>query len=123
MNLSLRIRRLVCHLMALALLFSQAVSAAQACVEPAATPAMAIASDMADMDCEQRATPNVCLQQCTAGDQSSAQVQVAVAEMPRLAVLTVPVLPDRGVRSTEAIACLARSPDPPPSIRFCSFQL
>ncbi len=84
---------------------------------------MAFADTHQTGDCDKTVNKNACLQQYTAGDQSSAQVQVAVAEIPAIAVLTVPVAPDRGACPAVTLASLAHSPDPPPSIRFCSFQL
>ena len=84
---------------------------------------MAFADANHQGDCDETVNQNACLQQYTAGDQSSAQVQVAVAAMPAIAVLTVPVAPDRGACPAVTMASLAHSPDPPLSIRFCSFQL
>ena len=115
-----RMLRHTARLLAAALLFAQALTVAQACVEPDARPAMAFE----ELDCHRPANPNNCLQQCTAGDQSSSYAQVVVAGMPGLAVLTVPVVRDHGTRPTTVpVDFLAHSPDPPPSIRFCSFQI
>jgi hypothetical protein len=105
------------------MLFSQAIGIAQACVEVAPSPAMAFAPTGHDGDCGKSVYRNACLQKCTAGDQSSTQVQVAVAAMPAIAVLTVPVAPVRVVCPAVTLVSLAHSPDPPLSIRFCSFQL
>jgi hypothetical protein len=107
------------RLLAAALLFAQALTVAQACVEADARPAMAFE----ESDCHRPANPNDCLQQCTAGDQSSSYAQVVVAGMPGLAVLTVPVARDHGTRPDPTVLFLAHSPDPPTSIRFCSFQI
>lgn len=120
----LQSRRLLRHtarLLAAAMLFAQALTVAQACVEADARPAMAFE----ESDCHRPANPNNCLQQCTAGDQSSAYVQVAIAGMPAMAVLSVPAASDPGTRPTMVVAVdfLAHPPDPPPSIRFCSFQI
>lgn len=101
-----------------ALLFAQGLAIAQTCVEEA-RPAMAFE----ESDCHRPANPNDCLQQCTAGDQSSAYVQIVVAGLPGLAVLTVPGALDHGIRPAPTVLSLAHSPDPPPSIRFCSFQI
>jgi len=111
-----------------ALLFAQGLAIAQTCMEEA-RPAMAFQgsafeeSAIEESDCHQPANPNDCLQQCTAGDQSSAYAQVFVAGLPGLAVLTVPAATDHDVRPAAAILSLAHPPDPPPSIRFCSFQI
>ena len=110
-------------LIAAALLFAQAVGAVHACVGAAQTPAMAFAELHHEGGCTQTVNQNACLQQCTADNQSTAQVQPAVAEMPVLPVLSVPMALDSGTRLPDAVIVLARSPDPPPSIRFCSFQL
>jgi hypothetical protein len=103
--------------------FAQAIGIAHACIEAAPSPTMAFTQTDHEGDCGKSVNQNACLQQCTAGDQSSAQVQVAVAAMPAIAVLTVPVAPDRGACPAITLASLAHSPDPPPSIRFCSLQL
>jgi hypothetical protein len=123
MMLSRRTRELTGWLVAAALLFAQAVGAAHACVGAARTPAMAFAESHHEGGCTQAVNQNACLQQCTADNQSTSQVQVAVAEMPAVAVLSVPAALDLSARLPDAVIVLARSPDPPPSIRFCSFQL
>jgi len=105
------------------LLFAQAIGVAQACVEATQSPAMAFADANHQGDCDKTVNQNACLQQYTAGDQSTTQFQVAVAEMPKLAVLTVAAAFDPGARLIGEVFCLAHSPDPPPSIRFCSYQL
>lgn len=106
-----------------ALVFAQGLAIAQTCMEEA-RPVMAFEeSALEESDCHRPANPNDCLQQCTAGDQSSAYVQVIVAGPPGLPVLTVPAASDRDIRPTPMILSLAHSPDPPPSIRFCSFQI
>ena len=117
------IRRAVCRLLTAGMLFAQAIGVGQACVEAEPSPAMAFTQAEHDGDCGKSGNQNACLQQCTAGDQSSAQVQVAVAAMPVIVALTVPVTPDAVVRSALTLVSLSHSPDPPPSIRFCSFQL
>jgi hypothetical protein len=121
--LSRRSSELTGWLVAAALLFAQATSAAHACAGAAHSPAMAFAGSQHESGCAETMNQNACLQQCTADDQSTAQVQLAIAETPVVAVLTVPVVLDSGARLPDAFIVLARSPDPPPSIRFCSFQL
>ena len=118
-----RIRRAICCLLAAGMLFAQAIGVAQACIEATQSPTMAFADTHQNGDCDKSVNKNACLQQYTADDQSSAQVQVAVAAMPAIAVLTVPVAPVRGACPDVTLAFLTHSPDPPPSIRFCSFQL
>lgn len=111
------------------LLLSQAIAVAQACTDLEATPAMAFSADeMVGQKCHESvapntSNPNACLQHCTAGDQSTAQVPAVIAAMPVLAVLTVPMPAERARVFARAEACELLSPDPPPSIRFCSFQL
>ena len=105
----------------LMLLFAQSLYAAQPCKLLVHEPAKAV-SDLPGCH-KETATPNGCLQQCTAGDQSSAQVEIALAPMPAVAVLTIAVLPDCGACLAATLVSLAHSPDPPPSIRFCSFQI
>jgi len=110
-------------LIAAALLFAQGIGAVHACVGAAQSPAMAFADSHHEGGCAKTVNKNACLQQCTADEQSTSQVQVAVAEMPAVPVLSVPAVPDSITGLADAIIVLARSPDPPPSIRFCSFQL
>ena len=117
------IRRAVCRILTAGMLFAQAIGVAQACVEAEPSPAMAFTQTDHDADCGTPVNQNACLQQCTAGDQSSAQVQVAVAALPAIVALTVPVAPDAVVRAAVMSVSLSHSPDPPASIRFCSFQL
>jgi len=112
---------LVTRAMIPVLLFAQSLYAAQPCKTPVHEPAKAVTGSP---DCHKdTVTPNACLQQCTAGDQGSAQVEIAVEPMPAIAVLTVPVAPLRVVCPAVTLISFAHSPDPPPSIRFCSFQL
>jgi hypothetical protein len=122
-----RIRLLVSRVSILMLLFAQSLYAAQPCQMPVHEPAMAFSdmqnSDMQSMGCHANGNINACLQQCTADDQSTAQVQIAVAVAPAAAVLTLPVVLDARDKLPDTVIVLARSPDPPPSIRFCSFQI
>jgi hypothetical protein len=112
---------LVTKTIILMLLFAQSLYAAQACTMPVHEPAKAVGNSP---DCHQETvTTNACLQQCTAGNQSSAQVEIAVAQMPAVAVLSVPLAADPGACPAVTLVSLAHSPDPPSSIRFCSFQL
>lgn len=117
-----RVRRAICRLLMAGTFFAQAIGIAQACIEATQSPTMAFA-DAHQGDCADTVNQNACLQQYTAGDQSSTQVQVAVAAMPAIAVLTVPVAPVRSACPAATLVYLAHSPDPPPSIRFCSFQI
>ncbi|MGQ0580034.1 MAG: hypothetical protein ACT4PQ_14155 [Betaproteobacteria bacterium] len=105
------------------MLFAQAISAAQACIEAMQSATMAFADANSEADCHKSVNKNACLQQYTAGDQTSAQIQVAVAESPVLAVLTVPVATDASIVVTQATKCFSHSHGPPRTLRFCSFQL
>jgi hypothetical protein len=105
------------------MLFAQAVLAAQACVAAVASPAMAIEQSDHDGHCGVVRNPGACLQHCTAGDQTIFQLQVAIPGMPAAPVLTVPVIGNPDGSPREPVVVLTRSPDPPRSIRFCSFQL
>jgi hypothetical protein len=119
----MRSARAICRLVLAAMLFAQATGVAQACSVVAHSPTMAFAPTQHEGDCGKTVNQNACLQQCTAGDQSSAQVQVAVAPMPALPVLVVDVAPLRVACPAIASTSLFHSTDPPRSIRFCSFQL
>jgi hypothetical protein len=121
--LSRRTRKLTGWLVAAALLFAQAIGVAHACVGMAHSPAMAFMESHDEGGCAGMVNRNACLQQCMADDQNTAQVQVAVAVVPAPAVLTILVALDSSVRIPDTVIVLTRSPDPPPSIRFCSFQL
>ncbi len=118
-----RIRRAICRFAAAAMLFAQAIGVAQACIEVAPSPIMAFAQSDHGGDCGKMTNRNACLQHCTAGDQSSAQVQVAVAAMPAIATLIVPFAPDPVADPAVILVSLAHCADPPSSIRFCSYQL
>jgi hypothetical protein len=122
-TLSWRTRKLTGWFLAGVLLIAQAIGAANACVVATHSPAMAFAETIHPSGCTQTVNKNACLQQCTFDDQSTTQVQFAVAEMPRLAVLVVPDAIDSSAKFRDAFICLAHSPDPPASIRFCSFQI
>lgn len=116
-------RRAICRLLIAGTFFAQAIGVAQACIEATQSPTMAFADVHQKGDCDKTVNKNACLQQYTAGDQSYAQVQVAVAAMPAITVLTVPVVHDRGACPAARLVSFAHSHDPPPSIRFCSFQI
>ena len=122
-TLSRRTRKLTGWLLAGVLLIAQAIGAAHACIGAAHSPTMAFAETGHRSGCTQTVNKNACLQQCTADERNTTQVQFAVAEMPRLAVLVVPAAVDSSPRFRGAVICLAHSPDPPASIRFCSFQI
>ncbi len=118
-----RTRRAICRLLAATMLFAQAIGAAQACIEATQSATMAFADANHGADCEKSVNKNACLQQYTASDQSSPKVEIAVAPMPALAVLSVPIAPHRNAHPAITLVSLAHSHDPPASIRFCSFQL
>lgn len=106
-----------------AMLFAQLVNAAEACVMPALSPVMAFAMADHDGDCAKRVNPNSCLQQSTASDQSVGYPEVPVLGMPNPVVLTVPRTPVATTSYFVATTIPHRSTDPPPCIRFCSFQI
>lgn len=126
--LSRRTRAILASLMTGMLLFAQAVTFAQACTGLEAVPAKAFSGDMAGQGCHQPVpantpNPNACLQHCTAGDQTTAQVPAVMPAMPGIALLTVPMAAETALVFARAEACELLSPGPPPSLRFCSFQL
>jgi hypothetical protein len=116
-----RQRRLLARFAIGLLLFAQAIGIVQACVDADAKPAMAFTEPMRGCNEESGTTANACLQHCTSGDQSTAQVYAGIAEMPRVAAWYLPVVTTASNRPVAR--CSSRSTDPPPSIRFCSFQL
>lgn len=106
-----------------AMLFAQMVNASQACVMPNLAPAMAFASADHHSDCAKRVNPNSCLQQSTATDQSFSDAELLSLGMPNVVFL---ILPRTFIATTSYIVATAvphRSTDPPPAIRFCSFQI
>lgn len=114
-----RIKHMVASLMTAAMLFSQGLAVVQACTELDARPAMAFEQ----ADCHAPQNPNHCLQQCTASDQSSAFVQIALAAAPADAILRLPAREERPLSACAHATDLLAAADPPPSILFCSFQL
>lgn len=106
-----------------AMLFGQLVNAVQACTMPSLSPVMAFASADHPSDCAKRVNPNSCLQQSTATDQSFSHGELAAFEIPDVVVLTVPREMVATTTFVFATTVPHRSTDPPPSIRFCSFQL
>ena len=104
------------------MIFAQLVNAGQACIMPP-SPVMAFANADHSGECAKRVNPNSCLQQSIATDQSFGHAELPVLAMPDVVVL---ILPRALVATTPFIIATAvphRSTDPPPSIRFCSFQL
>ena len=120
-------RAWLARLMAATLLFGQTIAISQACASADASPTMAFSESMAGHDCEGATNPapnpNACLEHCNQGDQASVYVPAVVATLSTIAVLVVPMpgVTVRGARG--APACEPHSPDPPRSIRFCSYQL
>lgn len=107
------------------LLFTQAIAIVEACVAPESQPSMAFSEAKGHSGCEGESgvNANACLQHCTSGSQSTVQFPVAMIERPTLAVLSVPVAPYADPVQPQSATCNQPSTDPPPSIRFCSFQL
>ena len=105
------------------MLFAQLVNAGQACVMSALSPVMAFANADHHSDCAKRVNPNSCLQQSTATDQSVGHAELPVLGMPNVAVLTLPRVSVSAPSFVVATVVPHRSSDPPPSIRFCSFQI
>jgi hypothetical protein len=130
MRLSIARRKFAGRLMMGVLLIAQTIGIAQACAQPAATPAMAFSASADVQGCHHdaasansHANPNACLQNCTAGDQFTTQVPAVFPAMPATAVLSVPMHFESTPVVARAEACELHSPDPPSSLRFCSFQL
>ena len=129
MMLHKRTRKVVSGLSSLLFLFAQAVAIAQVCIAAGATPAMAFEADMAGQECHEampgspNPNPNACLQHCNAGDQTTAHMPADLPGLPGMVVLTLPILAETAPVSARAEACELHSPDPPRSLRFCSFQL
>ena len=113
----------LCRILLGVMLFAHVINAANACVAPALSPAMAFANTEDNGHCNKAINGNSCLQQYTANDQSPSHTEIPPLATCDAAVLTLP-------RETPAIVVLSisttvphRTNDPPSSIRFCSFQL
>ncbi len=114
--------KLVAGVTAAALVFAQAVYAAEACVHAQASAAKAVAMS-AMSDCEQQVkSPASCVAQCSADSQNSASPVVAIPAPPSVAVLTLPVLQSVAIAGPVRSAPLPAS-GPAPPIRFCTFLL
>ena len=116
------VRLTLCRVIVGALLLAHALNVAYACVASSATRAAAF-SKTDDGGCDDRNTPNTCLQQCTANDQSASRAEIPALAAPDIAVLTVPREAPVAVSLAVAAAAPQCSTDPPRSIRFCSYQL
>ncbi|MEO8004972.1 MAG: hypothetical protein ABI771_08710 [Betaproteobacteria bacterium] len=117
-----RTMRFAGRVIVLMLLFAQSLSAAQPCQMSEQKPAMAF-GDMAGMDCAEKGNPNACLLQCIGTDQNTNHVPVGIADVRRITVLTVTIADSRDVPPAIPVVRPAHSTDPPPTIRFCSFQI
>ena len=113
----------LCRVLVGVMLFAQVINAAHACVAPALSPAMAFAHAGDDGPCSKTINANSCLQQYTATDQNLSHAEVPALAAPDVAVLTLPRESPATVVQGVAAAVPHRATDPPPSIRFCSFQL
>ena len=107
-------------LMLALLLFAQAAQAALPCLTAGSDPVMAY-SDHDDEACRHTANPNACLTQCNDAAQPASHGDLSALAAPLTAVLTVPQpLPARVAYSCDAVG-LRVAPDPPISIRYCSY--
>ena len=113
----------LCRVLLGVMLFAQVIYAAHACVTPALSPAMAFAHAGDDGPCSKTINGNSCLQQYTATDQSPSHAEVPALATPDVAVLTLPREAPATVSQAVSATVPHRATDPPPSIRFCSFQI
>ena len=113
----------LCRVLLGVMLFAQVINASHACVAPALSPAMAFAQSGDDGHCSNTINANSCLQQYTATDQSAGHAEVPVLASPDVAVLILPREAPVTVSQAVSAAVPHRATDPPPSIRFCSFQI
>ena len=113
----------LCRVLIGVMLFSQVINAATACIAPALSPAMAFAHVGDNSHCSKAINGNSCLQQYTATDQSPSHAEIPVLATPDVAVLTLPREAPATVVQGVSATVPHRATDPPPSIRFCSFQL
>lgn len=116
-----RIRLALNSFVVSAMLFAQYVDAAQACAESRDTPQMAFV----DTRCGEMSSQNVCLHQYVSDFQNSGATQVPVADFSRIVVLAIAAFPvERHLNNLhDYLLYRQSSSDPPPTIRFCSFQI
>ncbi|UCH47517.1 MAG: hypothetical protein JSU95_15830 [Betaproteobacteria bacterium] len=120
--LAVKTRKVTTMALVALMAFAQAVYAWDACVDPAASAAAAVAGSTMQ-DCESMNNESSCLAQCTLGSQSSAYADFVVPAMPAEAVLT---LPHVHARLSIADAGFGDPPSwsvPEPSLEFCRFLL
>jgi hypothetical protein len=117
------LRVVLCRMLLGVMLFAQVINAANACVAPALSPAMAFANTGDNGHCNKAINGNSCLQQYTATDQSSNHPEVPALAASDIAVLTLPREAPATVVPRISTAVPHRATDPPPSVRFCSLQI
>jgi len=113
----------LCRALIGVMLLGQAINAAYACTLPQLSPAMAFAHAGDTDHCSQQRNANSCLLQYIASDQSASHAEIPVFGMPTVPVLIVPAAATATVSRPAAATLAHHATDPPPSIRFCSFQL
>lgn len=113
----------LCRVLLGVMLFGQVINGSHACVAPALSPAMAFAQSGDDGHCSNTINANSCLQQYTATDQSPSHADDSVLATADVAVLILPREVPATVSQAVSAAVPHRATDPPPSIRFCSFQI
>jgi hypothetical protein len=104
------------------MMYAQAVYAVDACVNPAATPARAVA-EIAMPGCETMKVEPSCLAQCTFDNQSSAQPVPAAPPTPVEAVLVLPTSPENPALAQADVGLPVHSSGPAPPLKFCRFLL
>jgi hypothetical protein len=99
------------------LLFTQFAVVAQACESLVASP---VGAFLQEESCHDSGLSNACLAHCLDDDRTLDTHQtVIVAPSTHFILVELPRIPAPAVR----FLIPARSGDPPPSIRFCSFQI
>ena len=116
----------ICQVLIGLLLFAQAAFATRPCVEAGMTAAAVVAAAAAaeEHDCCETSISqaNLCLSECTAGEQVSAHTPLVLPPVTDQAPRVVPLIDDsRTYRTLSALDAPAR--DPPKTIRFCSFLI
>ena len=116
----------ICQVLIGLLLFAQAAFATRPCVEPGMTAAAVVAAAAAaeEHDCCETSVSeaNLCLSECTAGDQVSAHTPLLLPPVADQAVRIVPAPDDRRTYHIP-LALNNAARDPPRTIRFCSFLI
>lgn len=115
---------MLCRVVIVALLFSQAAFAMQPCVTPGMTAAGAMSGQMDD-DCDMQAAGpgNLCAMKCVDSDKLSAHTPLVVPPPPNGAIAVLTSLPDNTLVAVAMRSLIEPLRGPPKAILYCSFLI